>query len=420
MMINVKEAVNLCGDITEKLQGILDGFKENGGELYFPSGEYTFGSLRLWSDTSIILGAGARILASTDFDKYPRVFEDEVKGFIRGTRRGIFYAEGSENITIKGEGVIEGNGSAWWEKEGDYTRPRTISFINCKNILIEGIKIYNSPCWTIHPICSENISIKGVMIKNPYDSPNTDGINPESCKNVRISDCLVDVGDDCITLKSGWENDTLQKQFPCENITVTGCTFVHGHGGVVMGSEMSGGVKNVTVSNCVFQNTERGIRIKTRRRRGGFVEDIIVNNVIMDNVIAGITINGFYMHGEQNAPYNELFTREKMPLRDDTPTIKNILISDVIIKEAQASGIYFLGIPECPIENVNIKNIVVDTKGCEGEFSVCAENIKPSKGEGIYLNNVKNVKISDCTISAATEETIIENRENTFLNGKLI
>jgi len=419
-MINIKEYLNCDGDITDEVQKIFDSFKDCGGEIYFPEGKYTLGSVRLWSNTSVILGAGAHISASTDFSKYPQVTEDEVKGFIRGTRRAIFYAEGSKNITIKGEGTVDGNGSAWWGKEHDYIRPRTISFINCRNILIEGIKIINSPCWTIHPICCENISVKGVTIKNPYDSPNTDGINPESCKDVRISDCFVDVGDDCITLKSGWENDTLQKAHPCENITVSGCTFAHGHGGVVMGSEMSGGVKNVVISNCVFKDTERGIRIKTRRRRGGYVEDIIVNNVIMDNVISGITINGFYIHGEKNASYEELFSREKLPIRDDTPWIRNILISDVIIKDALASGVYFLGIPECPIEGVNIRNIIINTKGCEGEMSVYAEGAGLSKGEGVYLNNVKNVNISECLISSAQEEAIIENAENTFLNGSPI
>ena len=408
-------------DNTAILQRALDSLQENGGEVRIPAGKYVTGSLRLYSNTTIYLEAGAVLLASADKEKYPHITEEMVPGFVRGTRQGILFALNAENIAVRGEGTIDGRGYNWWRKgETDEMRPRSIQFINIKRVTIEGIRIINSPCWTVHPIHCDNVTIHNISIFNPYDSPNTDGINPESCRNVKISDCYVDVGDDCITIKSGLERDIFQKQYPCENITVTNCTFVHGHGGIVIGSEMSGGVRNMTVSNCIFRDTERGIRIKTRRKRGGFVEDILVNNIIMDNVIAGITMNQFYKCGA-SADDIELFDYAVRPVTESTPHIGGINISNVIMKNVRAAGIYFLGLPEMPIENVKIMNADIRVTGCtEGEDSVSVHNIQKSYGDGIVLRNVKNVEISGCSLCAKEKDYIFENAEKTSINGKSI
>ena len=314
-MINVLDLGvmnNGIADNTELLQNALDSMKETGGLLYFPAGKYLTASLQMYSNTTIYLESGATILANADHDKYPVITEKMVPGFTRGSKRGILFALDAENITVRGKGTIDGCGYNWWHLSktmhaSDCYRPRTIQFINCNHVTIDGIHIQNSPCWTVHPIHCNDVTINNISIINPYKSPNTDGINPESCSNVKISNCYIDVGDDCVTIKSGLETDLFQKQFPCENIAVTNCTFVHGHGGIVIGSEMSGGVRNMTVTNCIFRDTDRGIRLKTRRKRGGKVEDIVINNVIMDNVIAGITMNEYYKCGalEEN---QELFT----------------------------------------------------------------------------------------------------------------
>ncbi len=411
-------------DNTIVLQAALDSMQTTGGLLYFPAGRYLTGSLQIYSNTTIYLEAGATILASGDFVKYPVITEEMVPGFKRGTRRGIFFALNAENITIQGSGTIDGCGYHWWEKrhegEPDTRRPRTIQFINVDRVTIEGIHIQNSPCWTVHPIHCNNVTIHNISIHNPYDSPNTDGINPESCSNVKISDCYVDVGDDCITIKSGLETDLFQKQYPCENITVTNCTFVHGHGGVVIGSEMSGGVRNMTVSNCVFRNTERGIRLKTRRKRGGFVEDIIINNVIMDNVIAGITMNEYYKCGSFEGN-EELFTYEKRPITADTPKIKGVIISNVVMKNVRGAGIYMLGLPEQPIHKVKIINVDIDAVGSEaGEEVIAVFNLPYCHGDGVRLKNVKDVIISDLSMQVACKEIVLENAENTVINGKLV
>lgn len=406
-------------DNTSLVQRLIDGLQPNGGTVYFPAGIYVLGSIELRSNTTIYLEAGAVISAIGDYEKYPVIGEDLVPGFTRGTRRGIFFAVGAENICIKGEGTVNGNGENWWRKgEDDTKRPRTIQFINCNVVNIKDIKIKNSPCWTINPICCENVCIDNVSINNPYKAPNTDGINPESCKDVRIANCYVNVGDDCLTIKSGLESDLLQKQKACENITVTNCVFAHGHGGVVIGSEMSGGVKNVTVSNCIFQNTDRGIRIKTRRKRGGIVEDIIVNNVIMDKVIAGITANGYY---NCNADPNDtsLFLEEPAPIREDTPMIRNFILSNIIMKNVRGAGIYFNGLSEAPVSNIKISNVDISmTPDGKQYYSVMAPNLRLSDGEGIYLKNVRDITITDVSIKNASEKFIVLKAENTYINNQ--
>ena len=422
-MLNILDfevLANGKNDMTDKIQSALNSLKDKGGMVYFPAGQYLCGSLQLYSNTTIYLEAGAVIIASGDYEKFPVITPDEVPGFVRGTRRGILYALNAENITVKGEGTIDGQGQNWWHKgETDEARPRTIQFINVNNVKIEGIHIKNSPCWTVHPIHCNNVNINKITIENPYDSPNTDGINPESCSNVKISDCYIDVGDDCVTIKSGLERDIFPKDYPCENIVVTNCTFVHGHGGIVIGSEMSGGVKNLTVTNCVFRDTQRGIRVKARRARGGYIEDIIINNVIMDSLDAGITINEYYNCGIGPDDMS-VFSYEPQPIVDTTPYIKNITISNVIIKNTKAAGIYFLGLPELPISNIKIINADIRVSGTQtGELPIFGYGVGKSYGDGIYLKNAQDVIINDCTLDAQCEKFIFKNVKNIYINGKM-
>lgn len=406
-------------DYTIALQNIIDMLSQNGGgELYFPAGRYLTGSLYIKSNITINLGSGAVLAASGNYELYDVITQNDVSGFTRGTHRGILYAADEKNITIKGEGIIDGCGDNWWESgKTDTQRPRTIQFINCSRIRIEGISIINSPCWTINPICCTDVAICGISIKNPYKSPNTDGINPESCKNVRISDCCVDVGDDCITIKSGLETDILQKQYPCENITVTNCTLIHGHGGVVIGSEMSGGVRNVTISNCVFQNTDRGIRIKTRRKRGGQVENILVSNLVMDSVMAGITMNAYYQCGAKPDDM-ELFSQEALPVVETTPTMKDMLFSNIIMKNVRAAGIYLLGLPEMPVQNIRMTNLNITVEGCaDGEYAVAAYHAEKSFGDGIVLEHAKDIYIDNCFVTAPKNKFIMKKIKNVWING---
>ena len=212
-----------------------------------------------------------------------------------------------------------------------FLRPPFIQPYNCTNVLIEGVTIINSPFWTVTPLYCENVNVQSVVIHNPI-SPNTDGINPDSCRHVHISNCHISVGDDCITIKSGRDADGRRVGRPAEDYTICNCTMADGHGGVVIGSEMSGGVKNIAIANCIFDGTDRGIRIKSARGRGGVVEDVRVSNIVMRNIKEeAVIITTFYEKSEPE------------PVSERTPVFRNIRLSgltgDAKNREAELSGL---------------------------------------------------------------------------------
>ena len=392
-----------------------------GGTIYFPAGTYVSGSIELKSNMTLYLESGALILGSEDKADYPMITEKIVEGYTREGHAGMIYALRAENVTVEGRGTIDGRGYNWWPDKANQHRPRMFQPILCDNVRLAGITIKNSPMWTVHPVCCKNVTIDGITIRNPWDSPNTDGINPESCSGVHISNCTVDVGDDCLTLKSGTEDDLLQKQYPCENIVVTNCAMLNGHGGVVIGSEMSGGVKNVTISNCVFNGTDRGIRIKTRRKRGGCVEDILINNIMMTNVFAPITVNGYYQCGGTDPDDMSLFSLEKLPVSDDTPVMKNIIISNVRATKATASAGFIYGIPESPVEGLRISNYSVEMVESETEIKdkpIMAWHIKKTAGTGLYCCFCKDVVFDNVSIKVLNGSAVkVEESEDIRLSG---
>jgi len=350
-----------------------------GGTVYFPAGKYLTGPIHLKSNITILLDAGAEIHFSDNFDDYLPMVRSRWEGTDVMNFSPLFYGENLNNITIMGRGTIDGHGKKWWaysevevkKSKGSkwqeefkrlnknvlapdlpgwielgFLRPPFIQFMNCKNLLIEGITIRNSPFWTVNPEFCENVTIRGVTINNP-PSPNTDGINPESCKYVHISDCHISVGDDCITIKSGKDRAGRKMAAPAENYTITNCTMLSGHGGVVIGSEMSGGVKKIAISNCIFDGTDRGIRIKTARGRGGVVEDIRVDNIIMKNIRdQAIVLDMQYAK-----------TKEE-PVSERTPRFRNIHFSNITAQTNEAG--YINGLEEMPVENISFNNINID------------------------------------------------------------
>ena len=238
-------------------------------------------------------------------------------------------------------------------------RPPFIQFFECSNIVIENVKIINSPFWTVNPEFCDNVvvtgvTIHGVTINNPSKNPkgpNTDGINPTSCSNVRISDCFISVGDDCITIKSGRDADGRKYGKPCQNLTITNCIMLSGHGGVVIGSEMSGGVKRVAISNCVFDGTDAGIRLKASRGRGGVVEDIRVDNIVMKNIGRNAFIFDLF--------YDKLSKPE--PVSERTPVFRNIHLSNITGSDVKQIG-YIKGIEEMPINELSFSNINMEAE----------------------------------------------------------
>ena len=403
----------LINSTIERLAG------EGGGTLFFPAGRYLTGPIRLKSNITLELEAGATLLFSTNFDDYLPFVEVRHEGVMMKSFCPLIYATDAENITIKGEGTLDGQGKAWWdeffkvlidlrdngkrdvnkyqplfEKENDvkkiasetnedwhgtldrrFFRPPFIQPIRCKNVRIEGVKIINSPCWTVNPEFCDNVTVDGVTIHN-VDSPNTDGINPESCRNVHISNCHISVGDDCITIKSGRDLQARNIGAACENITVTNCTMLSGHGGVVIGSEMSGGVRRVTITNCVFEGTDRGIRLKSTRGRGGIVEDIRISNIVMKDIKKeALTFNLKYSRMPQE------------PKSERTPVFRNIHISGVTVVDVNVP-IQIVGLEEAPISDIVLRDIQIKNGKQPNEFKDC-ENILM---ENVVVNG-KNVSL---------------------------
>lgn len=374
--------------------------KTGGGTVYVPAGIYIIGPIHLKSNMTLYIESGAILKFSQDLEDYQTVYT-RWEGEEGEVYSPLIYGENIENVSIAGFGIIDGQGMLWWKlhrnKELKYPRPRAISFYKSKNITIDGVKIINSPSWTINPIECENVTVNNVKIQNPYDSPNTDGINPESCKGVRISNCYIDVGDDCITLKSGTED--CKERIPCEDIAITNCIMAHGHGGVVIGSEISGGVRNVVISNCIFEGTDRGIRIKTRRGRGGVVEDIRVSNIVMKNVMCPFAFYMYYRCGK-GGEERRVWNKSPYPIDETTPIVRRIYISDIIVREARASAGFLYGLTEMPIQDVVFSNVVIDmADNPKPEIPAMMSFLEPMAKKGFILNTVKNVRFLNVSIN---------------------
>ena len=274
----------------------------------------------------------------------------------------------------------------YFQRRKFFLRPPMIQPVDCQRVRIEGVKLQNSPFWTCNPIYCDDLTVHNVTIINPEHSPNTDGINPDSCSNVHISNCHISVGDDCITIKSGRDEDGRRVGRPCENITITNCTMLNGNGGVVIGSEMSGDVRKVTISNCVFDGTDRGIRIKTTRGRGGVVEDVRVSNIVMSRIPrAPFNLNMFY----SSAP--------EEPISERTPTLRNIHFSDIIVKDCPKAG-FILGLPERPAENITFNNIQIEAKTgfvCKDAHGIEFHHVRvdTQKGPALQCEQVCDLEI---------------------------
>ena len=233
-------------------------------------------------------------------------------------------------------------------------------------------------------------------IKNPADSPNTDGIDPESCTNVRITNCNIDVGDDCIAIKAGTEGT--KKRVVCENIVISNCTMVHGHGGVVLGSEMSGGIKNVTISNCIFQDTDRGIRLKSRRGRGGVVEDIRIDNIVMERVLCPFIINLYYFCGPKGKE-KYVWDKAPYPITEETPMFRRIHFANITAREVNAAAGFIYGLAEQFVDEVTFDNISISmAKNAVPGKPAMMTGIEDMARRGFYVGFAKNIEFNRVTI----------------------
>jgi len=419
---NVKDFGALSDGLTSNTAAFEKAIKScsvaGGGKVIVPNGKYLTGPIHLESNVNLYLEEGAEILFSINPKEYPLV-HTSFEGTELINYSPLIYAKNKTNIAITGKGVLNGqaNNDNWWswsggksygwkkgmpsqndpqnrevlvdmaEKnvpvdervfgEGRFLRPNFIEFFECNTVLIQGIKVINAPFWILHPIKSNDIIIDGVTVDS--HGPNNDGCDPEYSQNVIIKNCIFNTGDDCIAIKAGRDGDGRRVGVPSKNIIVKDCKMIDGHGGVVIGSEISAGVNNVFVENCVMDspNLDRAIRIKTNSKRGGIIENIYVRNLEVGTVKECVLkLNMFYnVYGSQTGNF--------------IPTIRNISLENVKVKNGGKYGVWAEGYKESPVENITLKNVVIQ------------------KVDSVYLlKNVKNLNFINTYINEKKVEPI--------------
>jgi polygalacturonase len=341
---------------TAAIQQALDACgKAGGGIVRLSPGTYLSQPVYLRDKTTLQLDLGAKLQATDE----PGHFADPRKP---QSRVAFVNGKGLSQVAITGDGIIDGAGARWWKpvQEGKrqarakgepfqeaVKRPRLIILSQCRDVRIAGVTIQNSPTFHFVPSECENVLITNVTFRAPDEAPNTDAIDPSACKNVRIIGCTIDVGDDNIALKSGGK--VTGREAAVENVWVERCTFLHGHG-MSIGSETAGGVKNLVVTNCTFNGTTSGIRIKSARGKGGLVENLVYTDITMTNVDYPIYLTSYY----PKVPAEDA----AQPVATTSPIYRNIVIRNLTAHSTKTAGM-IVGLPELPIENVTLDNVQV-------------------------------------------------------------
>ncbi len=443
---------------------------KGGGTLHVPSGIWHTGPIVFKSNINLHLDKGALILFSNNRDLYPLV-NTVFEGLDTKRCQSPISGRNLQNIAITGEGSIDGSGEAWrplkkgkvtesmwknvvqsggvlkrsdywfpskgalkgdsisnmnvpdknltdaqWMEIKDFLRPVMVSFIECKNVLLEGVLFENSPAWNIHPLMCENVIIDNIFVRNPGYSQNGDGLDLESCVNSIIVNSTFDVGDDAICIKSGKDEDGRRRNRPTVNVLIDNCKVFQGHGGFVVGSEMSGGVKNISVANCQFLGTDVGLRFKSCRGRGGVVENIYIRDINMFNITTDSFLFDLYYGGKsaseslEDGDELQVSDNEIPPVDETTPAFRNIYVKNLTSRNARRA-MFFNGIPEMKIKNINLENITISaTYGAEIVESegVILKNIKiiPQKGPAIDFKNVNNAEVSSFIYPEPLKEVV--------------
>jgi len=426
--VNVKELGakgDGVSDDTYYVQMAIDSCPK-GGRVLVPEGSYYVRPIVLRSDITIQLEKGAELLGDIVEEHYPyipaSVTDEENNENILASWEGNPYpchqsfvsAFRQRNIKIVGEGAINGNAdkSTWWAtpKGRAVARPRLVTLNKCENVVFHGITCKNSAAWNLHPYFSQNLGFYDLRVQNPYTAPNTDGLDPESCDKVDIIGCIFSVGDDCVALKSGKLYVGSKYKTPANHHTIRNDLFVNGHGAIVLGSEISGGVKNLSVSQCVFNHTDRGLRIKSRRGRGKdcIVDGVLFENIKMINVITPLVINMYYFC-DPDGHTEYVWSREKRPVGDDTPYLGKFIFRNMECTECECMCAYFDGLVEQPIKEVVLEDISFSFKKDAKPFKpAMLENVREYCKEGIYIDNVEKVTLKNVTFEGVEGEQIIK------------
>ena len=459
--VNITDFGAVPDGLTLNTQAFADAIQEvsdkGGGKVIVPRGIWLTGPIVMKSNIDLHTDEGALILFSRNFNDYPLI-ETSFEGLETYRCISPVYAYDLDNIAITGKGIIDGSGDAWrpvkkskmtgsqWKKlvksggmlnekeniwypsekslkgvEGsimnvpsgdltkldyeaikDFLRPVMISIVKCRNVLLDGPTFQNSPAWNIHPLMCENVTLRNLTIKNPWYSQNGDGLDLESCKNAIVYNCNFDVGDDAICFKSGKNATGRRRGMPTENVIVKECVVYHGHGGFVVGSEMSGGVRNVHISNCTFMGTDVGLRFKSTRGRGGIVENIYISNINMTDIPTEPIHFNLYYGGSAPVPdLEDKITEQNKTVipavTEETPQFRNIYMKNIFCKGAARAAI-LQGLPEMNLNNVTIENAVLEAdRGMEffDSDGIQLKNVfvKTTKGPVLSITDTKNLTI---------------------------
>lgn len=443
-----------------------------GGMVIVPRGVWYTGPIVLRSNVNLVVEEGALIVFSRDFDDYPLV-ETSFEGLNTYRCQSPISGKDLENIAITGKGIIDGSGDVWrpvkkeklterqWKilvqsggvvsedgkiwypselskagdqrnnfnvpdfktKEGfetvkDFLRPVMVSLINCKNVLLDGPTFQNSPAWNIHPLICESVIIRNLTVKNPWYGQNGDGLDLESCKNVLVYNNNFDVGDDAICIKSGKDEVGRKRGLPTENVIIKNNIVYHGHGGFTVGSEMSGGVRYIHISNCTFIGTDIGLRFKSTRGRGGVVENIYISDIDMINIPAeAISFNLYYEgkspipEGEDQAVEEKTTIEAVYPVTEETPIFRNIFMDHITVSNSE-TGALFQGLPEMPLSNVKLENSVIQarygiTMGDSEGITLSNVSVVNEIGPAIDLSNCRDVLLDSLDVSVSQQTIAI-------------
>lgn len=434
---------------TQAIQASIDAIHARGGGVVeVPAGLWHTGPIVLKSNVNLYLASGATLLFTADFDQYPLV-EANWEGLPQMRNQSPISATNAENIAITGNGIVDGNGDAWrmvkkdkltssqwkkllakggvlskdektwypsekslkgsgysnpgqispekdqafYESVKDFLRPNLVLLTACKYILLDGVTFQNSPAWCLHPLMSQHLTVRNISVKNPWYAQNGDGIDVESCSNVLIENSVFDVGDDALCMKSGRDAEGRKRAMPTENVIIRNCTVYASHGGFVIGSEMSGGVRNVHVSHCTFIGADIGLRFKTTRGRGGIVENIYISDIYMKDIPGEAILFDMYYAARDPIPLagekRALPKVEFRPADESTPVFRNFFIKNIYCNGAD-KGIFIRGVPEMPVQNIQMKNMVIRAK------------------TGIDMQEAENIQIKDLELYTENNNPVVD------------
>ena len=404
---------------TEAIQSALDDCAGTGGTVTLPPGTYRTAPLRVGDRTTLRVENGAELRFVGDFSEFPTV-ESRWEGWDQNGFHPCLLLRDATDVTVTGDGVIDGGGSYWWDlvetppeefpadleerlesiraghQQDDVStftvRPPLLQVYECENVTLSGVTLRNSPFWNTHVVYSEDVTLHDLSIENPADAPNGDGVDVDSSRFVRISDTYINAGDDAICLKSGKDEEGRRVGRPTENVVVTNCTVEAGHGGVVVGSETAGDVRHVTVTNCTFTDTDRGIRIKSTRGRGGTVEDLRFDTVVMRRVACPFVINGYYQTDIDSDP---------VPVDESTPAVRDVHFHHITAKEVESAA-FLTGLPERRFGGITFTDVEIDATR---PFDATGLSPAMAKGydqqHGVFCKSLDDVSFTDVRVTVA-------------------